>query len=50
MLREDFAILKNDTDNKKLHRVNRFWDHENSGEKWRIWKKLDDEDNTPLKA
>ena len=50
MLREDFSNLKNDTDTKRLLRVNEFLDQTNSGGKWRIWKEMEYRNNAPLKA
>ena len=36
LLREEFANIKNDIDNKRLLTVNDFWDQEKSEGKWRI--------------
>lgn len=40
LCREDFENLKKDTDQKGLHRVNDFWDHDRNEGKWRLWKNL----------
>lgn len=50
LLREEFANLKNKTNNKRLVKVNDFWDQEKSEGKWRIWKNLEYNDDSPLQA
>lgn len=50
LLSEELTDLKNDTDNKGLLRVNDFQDQARNEGKWRIWKDLVYNEETPMKA
>eukprot|EP00253_Pinus_taeda_P033643 PITA_33643 len=50
LCREGLDILKNDTDNKGLLRVSDFWDQTRGNGKWRTWRDLVYNEETPLKA
>lgn len=50
LFKDEFTILKNDTDNKGLLMVSDFWDKVRNNDKWRIWKDLGHNEDSPLKA
>ena len=50
MFREELTALKNDSDNKGLCMVSDFWDQVRNNGKWRIWKDLGYNEESPLKA
>lgn len=50
MHRNELAALKRDTDNKRLSLLKYFWDQGRDKEKWRKWKDLSYNEESPLKG